>query len=253
MTSLGGLQNIFLAAQPASESASSMVLRFLGDLGRWIVGNFGAVIAETLKAVLILLIGWIAAAMIRRLTASILGLFRFDEFCNRLGLSSILERAGVHTPPSKILGQFSFFIVLIIFIVAIADLLEIKTISDLLANFLGYLPNLVKSFAVLMVGIFLGTYVGRLVHIAASAADIEEAHLLRRLVSALIIGVAVVMALVQLEIAHEIVIGAFLITLSAVGLALALAFGLGSRDIARDFMEDIITRKEKTPKKRSRR
>ena len=91
MTSLGGLQNVFLAAQPGNESAGAMVIRFLGDLGRWIVNNFGAVIAETLKAALILLVGWIVASMIRRLAASILGLFRFDESCNRLGLSKILE------------------------------------------------------------------------------------------------------------------------------------------------------------------
>ena len=84
-----------------------------------------------------------------------------------------------------------------------------------------------------------------MVHLAASASDIEEAHVLGRLVSALIIGIAVAMALVQLDIANHIVVGALWIVMGSLGLAFALAFGLGCRDLARDLMEGFLARGRK--------
>jgi len=83
---------------------------------------------------------------------------------------------------------------------------------------------------IILVGIVLGQFVGGL--IAASAGALHGGRALARVGSAGVILLAVFMALQELGIATDIVTTAFAILFGAIALALALAFGLGSRELA---------------------
>jgi hypothetical protein len=94
----------------------------------------------------------------------------------------------------------------------------------------GYVPSVIAAVVIIIVGIVLGNFVGGLIQ--ASAGAIHGGPTLARVGRVGVIVIAVFMALQELGVANEIVTTAFASLFGAVALALALAFGLGNRELA---------------------
>ena len=216
------------------------------QMAAWLANNAASILARALFALLIILMGLGLSLLFRKLVEGVLKWVRVEEISKDMGLTRLLGRAGVQATPTRLVGRFAFFLGLIGTLSIVFRALDLSAGTQLLQAGTHYLPRLIGALLVLGVGLALSTFVGRMVHLAASAADIQEGHVLGRLVSALIIGIAVAMALFQLEIANHIVVGAFWIVTGSLGLAFALAFGLGCRDLARDLMENILGRGRKS-------
>jgi len=110
-------------------------------------------------------------------------------------------------------------------------------IDQLLERFLLYLPNIFVALIVLAIGWFLGNFLGRAALIASVNAGFKAAGPLSKGVKGIILLFAFVMAFEQLGIGRSTVIAAFAIVFGGAVLALALAFGLGGRDLARTFLD----------------
>jgi uncharacterized membrane protein len=100
-----------------------------------------------------------------------------------------------------------------------------------------YLPNVFTALLVLLVGYVLSNFLGRAALIASVNAGIRVSGVIGKFVKLLVLTLSATMALEQLGIGRETVILTFAIVLAGVMLALALAFGLGGRDLAREYLE----------------
>jgi small-conductance mechanosensitive channel len=114
----------------------------------------------------------------------------------------------------------------------------------LLEKFLLYLPSVFIAVVILIVGVLLGNFFGRAALIASVNAGIKLSGLLSKSVKTIIVLFAFVMALDQLGIGRQTVVAAFTIIFGGVVLALALAFGLGGKDIAKKYLERRFSGKE---------
>ncbi|HUK14253.1 MAG TPA: hypothetical protein VLW17_13225 [Thermoanaerobaculaceae bacterium] len=210
--------------------------RLLGALEAFfegVVRFLPGLLAALLILVLGALVGWAVKAMARRL----LGVARFDRFCDSAGFSSILTRADVRAKPSALLASLLFWLVIASFLMAAASALRVDVINQLIAAFFLYLPRLISALGILLVGFLLGNFVSRAALLAAVNANAPSPRAIGLVVKFLIAILSFAMALEQAEIARSIVIAAFIILFGAVMLALALAFGLGGRDVARHALE----------------
>jgi vacuolar-type H+-ATPase subunit I/STV1 len=106
-----------------------------------------------------------------------------------------------------------------------------------------YIPSVIAAIVIILVGIVLGQFVGGL--IGASAGALHGGRALARVGSGGVILLAVFMALQELGIATDIVTTAFAILFGAIALALALAFGLGNRELAAEVTRDWYERYKK--------
>lgn len=93
---------------------------------------------------------------------------------------------------------------------------------------------------------------GQVALIAAVNAQMESARLLSRAVRWFIITLSLTMALYHLGIAEKVIVAAFSITFGGIVLALAIAFGWGGRELAKDFLERLYKRKEKKGEEQNR-
>jgi len=91
----------------------------------------------------------------------------------------------------------------------------------------------------------IAIFLGQATLIAAVNAQMESAKLLSRSVRWFIITLSLTMALYHLGIAEKVIIVAFTIFFGGIVLALAIAFGWGGRELAKDFLERLYKRKEK--------
>jgi len=156
----------------------------------------------------------------------------------RGGIKQFFDRAETRETPTSILGKLVFWFVFIIAIVMATDALGIRQVSAVLAQLIAYIPNIVAAVLILILASLLANFVAGLVR-GATGVDI-----LATASRVIIVVYAIFAALTQLGIAVQLTAPTFLIILGAVALAVAIAFGFGSRDVAKDIVERAYKRRD---------
>ncbi len=188
-------------------------------------------------ALIILLIGWVVAKIVRKGLQGFLNLARFDRFAYRAGFHHALARAGFRSEPAAVLSQTVYYFVLFTFLVLGLGALESTTINNIVAQIFSYLPKLASALLIFFAGYLVSAFVNRTVLIAAVNANLQFARALAIAAQVLVLIFFSAISLEQAGIGQGIVIATFSILFGGAVLALALAFGLGGRDMAKDILE----------------
>ena len=180
--------------------------------------------------------GFVVSIVARRAVQRLLAWLGFDRLALRTGASEMLRVADM--PSAELLvAKIVFWIVWIGFIVSAVDTLQFGPFRGLVEEFFGFVPRFLVALLVLALGFLVGNFLWRATLLASVNAGLPGARLLSSTLRLLVIAIAVVMALEQLRLATTVVLTAFAITFGALMLGLAIAFGLGGRDAARDLLE----------------
>jgi len=180
--------------------------------------------------------GLIIALLVRRAMQRLLLWIRFDQLSARSGASELL-RAAEMPAPERLIGQLVFWIVWIGFIVSAIDTLRFAPFQGLVQEFFRFVPRFLAALLVLALGFLIGNFLWRATLLGAVNAGLPGARLLSGAIRLLVIAIGVVMALEQLGLATTVVLAAFTIAFGAFMLGLAIAFGLGGRDAAKQLLE----------------
>lgn len=205
----------------------------LKALGQKVLG----LLPNLLAMVIILSLGWLIAWAAGLGVERLLRVIGLDRLSNRLGATAALARGGVKADPSHLVGRAAYWIVLAFAVIAGLSALNVEPINRLAQSFLAYIPHLFTAAVILATGYLLSNFVGQAVLIAAVNAGLPPARTVAAFSRWGIQLAAIAMALEQLGIAQQIVVVGFGITLGGVVLAAAIAFGLGAKDLAKEFLE----------------
>ena len=211
---------------------------------RDVVERLAHVTPRLLAMVVVILLGWAVAAIVRRLTVRVFRMADVDARCARWGLTASLSRSGIGQPPSQVIGQLVFWTIFFVAILTSVEALEMPATAGMAAGVVRFLPNLVIAVLVWMVGWLLANFMAQTVLIAAVNAQVALAPLIAGAVRWLVLVFAGAAALTQLGIAREMVLLTFGIAFGGTVLALALAFGLGGKELAREILESRIRKRE---------
>lgn len=204
---------------------------------RQVMEHLAQVTPRILAMLTLLLLGAAAAAIVRRIAARALRAADFDARCSRWGLTASLIRTGIRWPPSELLGRMIFWTILLIGILMGIEALEIPATAGLVSTVVGFLPNLIVSALIMAAGWILAGFAAESVLLALVNAQVAGAPLIASAVRWVLLVFAGGAVLTQLGIAREMVLLAFGISFGGTVLALALAFGLGAKDLAREILE----------------
>jgi len=204
---------------------------------REVVQKLVAFLPSLLTGIVVFAVGLAIALLVKLLVIRIIRLLKLDAAFARSGVTEALQRMAVKDTPAKLVGRMFFWLVALIFFVLALSVMRVPVIDQLLERFLLYLPNIFVALVVLAIGWFLGNFLGRATLIASVNAGFKAAGPLSKGTKGIILLFAFVMAFEQLGIGRSTVIAAFAIVFGGAVLALALAFGLGGRDLARTFLE----------------
>lgn len=178
-------------------------------------------------------LGWIGAALVRRLAHAV----DLDRRSRAWGLTHALARAGVYRTPSELLRLVVFWGVFVVFATMGIDALAIPGAPGATGMLMYLLPRALSALLILVVGWVAANFLGQAALIAAVNAGLPEARLLARAARWLVLLFAFATALTEIGIGHDMVLVAFGILFGGLVLALALAFGLGGRHLARHILE----------------
>ncbi len=192
-------------------------------------------------AAIVIALGWLTAGVARFIVSKVLTLFRFNHLCARTGACEFLRKGEVVFTPSELMGRGLYWVLLICAILEAARLLDIGVATEFRMRVAAALPSLLSASLVLIVGIMVITFLSGFVRTVTRNAGSSYANLWFRLTRWVGVILVLAMAFEQAEIRGSILATVILIIISAFAFGMALAFGLGCKDMARNAMEKMIT------------
>ncbi len=204
--------------------------RFVDQAINFLVHNF-------LAMLVVLLVGVLVAYAVRLVVAVLLRLLGFDGFCQRHGVATTLQNAGISLGPTALAGRIGFWLVMTVFLVFSLAALNIAPMNDLVSRLFVFLPQVLAALVILVIGYLVSVFLQRAALLAAVNAALPRARVLASAVQGLVLLFTAAMALEQVGIGRNIVLAAFSVAFGSVGLAAALAFGYAARDHARSVLE----------------
>lgn len=201
-------------------------------------------VPQLLAALLLLFLGWILAKLARAGVMRLLKMLRFERATEKSGLESFLKHAELDVSVAAILGNLVYWLIILVMIVFVANSLGLHIVADLFNRVVLYIPNVIVAILVLVFGTILARFINRLVFAWLSNVEFSGALTVSTFSEYAMLVFVFFMALEQLQIANELLTAAFIIAFGAVGLAFALAFGLGGRDWAARVIDE-HTRKDR--------
>jgi len=180
--------------------------------------------------------GFVVALVVRRTVRRLLAWLHFDRLSLRTGASDMLRVADMPTA-EVLVAKIVFWIVWIGFIVSAVDTLQFQPFQGLVGEFFRFVPRFLVALLVLALGFLIGNFLWRATLLSSVNAGLPGARLMSGALRVLVIAIGAVMALEQLGLATTVALTAFAITFGALMLGLAIAFGLGGRDAAKELIE----------------
>lgn len=180
----------------------------------------------------VVLIGWIVARVLGAVVRKVLGRVGLDRRLRESQVGRWTRR--VTEQPSDLLGAVTFWLVFLAFFSAALPQLELEVVNDFVAAVWGYVPNVIAALAIFVIAALVAG--GATALVQRTMGDTATGRVARAVAPVLIMAIATFMILVQLRIAESIVIITYAALMGAIALGMALAFGLGGREVASDML-----------------
>jgi hypothetical protein len=204
---------------------SDIVLDAIRDVGHRIL----FVTPRILAALTLILLGWIVAALVRRVTVRVLTAADLDVRCARWGLTGVIGRAGHRPALTELLGRLVYWAILLVSLLMAVEALEMPGTQGAVGVLLAFLPHVIVAVLVVVGGWMLAQFLAQAVLIAAVNAQVAGATLLATAVRWLVLTVAAAVALTELGVAREMVL-----------LVYGIAFG--GAELARQALQSYLKR-----------
>lgn len=198
------------------------------------------ILAFVVALLVFLLIAWLAAIVVRRVLAAI----NFDERSSTRALS---EWSPLHTPTVLVTRIVFWSCIVAGLLVGVSAFEAASAESGISAYVFAYVPRVIGAAVLLFFGTIIGRFLSRSVLISAVNLNLHYARLLATGVRWLVFVLTAAMVLDHLSIGGEIVDLGFGILFGGIVFALALAVGLGSRDLVSRSLERETNRPAETP------
>jgi small-conductance mechanosensitive channel len=221
-----------------AEQFKAMILEMGGD--PW--SKMMTFMPNLLGAIFILAFGFIVSKILQRAGAAVIRRLGFDHLAARVGLDRFLERGGVKSPPSALIGQLLFWLFLLTFLISAAETIGLSNVSRTIESLVLYLPNVIAAVVIFVVGITIATFVRGVIQSAAQSIGVDYSQGLARLAYGVLVVIAGTLAIGQLQIETTLLNRVIQIVLVGAVAAIAFALGTGTRDVARHLVAGVYLR-----------
>lgn len=205
--------------------------------GSW--QTFLGFLPKLLGSVIIFILGWLVAVGIGKLIAEILDRLRFNKLFDRSDWKQVLENADLKVNPSDFIGAICKWILVIVFLLASVEILGFVQFANFLNTVVAWMPNLLVAVAIFVVAVIIADILEKLIKAGVRKIGVQYAGFLGMGLKIAIYIFAGLAILLQLGIATTIINTLITGFVAMISLAFGLSFGLGGKDAAAKFIEDI--------------
>jgi hypothetical protein len=207
--------------------------------------EFAHLLPRLIVMLIIAFAGWVVAYLVKWILRSILRLAKFDKLSENSGASELLNRAAL-PPSTELVSRFVFWVAWVGFILIGVSVLGIGGLQEHIARFFLFLPRLFVAMFTVFFGLLAASFFSRAALLAGVNANLPSSRLLSVSIRTMITIFVVSMVFEELGLAEQTARLAFGIAFGAMMLGLAIAFGIGGQDLARQFLEKRFVRERKS-------
>lgn len=200
----------------------------------------GRVLGSLALALLILVIGLYVSRFAGSYVKKFLNKISFDEKTSKLGINELCVRFGLGKSPTYIISFVLAWAVIFYAVVLAADVLHLTIIRNLFTRFLEFIPTLFVSVLILFAGLLFGKLLGNIIENSANANNLKGGVLMARAVYAFVVFFCALIAVENLGLATQLVNNIAVVVLASLGLAFAIAAGLGAKPLAEEFLRGMF-------------
>jgi small-conductance mechanosensitive channel len=182
----------------------------------------------------ILVVGYFLAKIVKAVIARLLDKVGLDDHLHSGQTGEYVERVSPGASPSRLIAGVVFWFIFLFVLSAAIGALQIPAVTAFMNQVLAYLPNVIVAVLIFVLAGVVAAAVAGLV--AKTMGDTPTGKVVATVVPALVMGIAIFMILNQLKVAPEIVQITYTALIGALALGLALAFGLGGREVAAEML-----------------
>jgi hypothetical protein len=208
--------------------------QFLG-IGKEIIGYLPNLFA----GILLVVIGWFLGWFLKRIIIRVAVLLRLERFLTRMRWGEDFSKADVRYGFYNFLGNIAFFIVFLIFLDNAFRAWKLVVLSDLLERGIYFFPKIVLAMAIFGIGWLIASWAAKSVSKALHREDIPRASLIARLIKAALIMLFSAMALVELNVAHQVVIIGFVTIFVTSGILIVVLAAIGGKEFIQKINESL--------------
>ena len=201
-------------------------------------------LSKIVIALIVFIIGMLIVKAIEKLIVQGLKIARFDVLSEKAGIASIFAKGEIKHTLSELIGMVIYWLLVLVVVIMALNVGGLTT-TGFLDQAVQYAGKVVLSIFVLVLGLFFAAMIGSIVRTTASNAGVATAKNLGQIAQIVIIVITVLTVLPMLGVRTFILDTVVVVALSATGLALGLAFGLGSKDLAGKIMSEIVDKWKK--------
>jgi hypothetical protein len=191
-------------------------------------------------ALITFILGWLLARLSKFLAPKILALLRFDFLSEKTGITSFLKKGNIGYSPSKLVGILLYWFLMILVLSNTVARLDKNAAASISLWIRSALPRTLTAGIIVVIGIVVVTFLANFFITIAKNAAIHNPVLIGKAIKYVGYILVATMALEQLGLGQTIVSTLLVLLFAAIALGLALAFGLGCKDMARKYMEEFI-------------
>lgn len=211
------------------------------------LNEMGISIMETVPniigAILILIIGWIITKIVVFLLKRMLRLLKVDKLTDVINEKDLFGKTDLKFNVTSVIVGFVKWILFLVFLIVASDIMNWEVVSIEIGKLLRYLPKLFSAIALFMVGLYIANFLKKSIRGLFDSFDLAGAKIISSLVFYIIAIIITVTALNQAGIDTDIITNNLTIILGAFLAAIALGFGIGSKDVISDLLKTFYTRK----------
>jgi hypothetical protein len=190
-------------------------------------------------ALLVFVFGLIMALVLQRVVEKVIKILKIDDLAKKFEIPQMFEKYGLHFSIGKLLGWIIKWFLIVLALIAATDILGWDQVTDYLKQIVLYLPNVIIAVIMLFFGTVLANFVYKIVKSAVTAAKLSSSDFLAGLARWSILVFAFMAALIQLQIAEELIRVLFTGFVAMLALAGGLAFGLGGKEHAAKVLDKL--------------
>jgi hypothetical protein len=221
-----------------------MIVSELSQAMHELARGFAHFLPRLIVMLLLAFVGWVIAYLAKILLRSILRLIKFDRLSDNAGASQLLTKAALPSS-TELLSRFVFWVAWLGFILLGVSVLGILGLQEQIARFFLFLPRLFVALFIMFFGLLAASFFSRAALLAGVNANVPSPRLLSTSIRSVIIIFVLSVVFEELGLAEQTMLVTFGIAFGALMLGLAIAFGMGGRDLARRFLETRFLRRKK--------
>ena len=209
-----------------------------------LVGSFNSVLYGVMSflptiiiAIIVLLLGWVIGIALGKVVSQVVRSLKIDRALASAGVEDLVNKTGFKLDSGRFLGELVKWFVIVVFLVTALDILGLSDVNEFLQSVvIGYIPQVIAAVLILLIAVVIAEALRKTVVASAKAADIQSANFLGSVTKWSIWIFAILAALYQLGIGSVFIQTLFTGVIVALSLAFGLAFGIGGRDAAADYI-----------------